>query len=88
MTNTTKNVETVIKTDDWGRMQTPAKRRERLLDEFERSSLSGAKFAAALPGFFPCAPRISPAFPSCSGNCIQDRFRYRDALSLGNYSCR
>ena len=52
MTNTTKNVETVIKTDDWGRMQTPAKRRERLLDEFERSSLSGAKFAAALPGFF------------------------------------
>jgi hypothetical protein len=41
-----------------------------------------------LPGFFPCAPRISPAFPSCSGNCIQDRFRYRDALSLGNYSCR
>jgi hypothetical protein len=46
MTNTTKAVSTVIKTDGVGRVQTPATRREALLDEFERSGLSGAKFAA------------------------------------------
>ena len=46
MTNMTKAVETVIKTDGLGRMQTPAERRERLLDEFERSGLSRTKFAA------------------------------------------
>jgi hypothetical protein len=36
----------VIKTDAVGRVQTAAERRERLLDEFELSGLSGAKFAA------------------------------------------
>jgi hypothetical protein len=36
----------LLKTDDLGRMQTPLARRERLLDEYERSGLSGAKFAA------------------------------------------
>ena len=46
MTNTTKAISTVIKTDGLGRVQTPATRRETLLDEFERSGLSGAKFAA------------------------------------------
>lgn len=45
MTNTTKAVE-VLKTDELGRVQTPVARREKLLDEFERSGLSGAKFAA------------------------------------------
>lgn len=38
--------ETILKTDSKGRVQTPAKRREKLLDEFECSGLSGAKFAA------------------------------------------
>ena len=38
--------EAVIKTDGLGRMRTPAARRETLLDEFERSGLSGPKFAA------------------------------------------
>src|SRR5437773_1788938 len=38
--------EQVIKTDAVGRMITPAERRESLLDEFERSGLSGVKFAA------------------------------------------
>jgi len=38
--------EMVLKTDVRGRVQTPAARRESLLDEFERSGLSGAKFAA------------------------------------------
>jgi len=37
--------ETVLKTDRRGRVQTPAGRREQLLDEFERSGLSGVKFA-------------------------------------------
>ena len=35
----------MIKTDVLGRMQTPVARREELLDEFERSGLSGTKFA-------------------------------------------
>jgi hypothetical protein len=42
----TKAVATVIKTDVLGRMKTTPARRETLLDEFERSGLSGAKFAA------------------------------------------
>ena len=36
----------ILKTDTLGRVKTPAARREQLLDEFERSGLSGAKFAA------------------------------------------
>ena|SRR5215216_6061570 len=35
----------VLKSDTRGRVRTPPERRERLLDEFERSGLSGAKFA-------------------------------------------
>lgn len=46
MTNTTKSLEVVLKTDELGRVRTPPARREKLLDEFERSGLSGAKFAA------------------------------------------
>lgn len=38
--------EVVLKTDGLGRVQTPAARREQLLNEFERSGLSGKKFAA------------------------------------------
>ena len=45
MTNTKLTDEQVIKTDGLGRVQTPAARREKLLDEFEGSGLSGAKFA-------------------------------------------
>ncbi len=41
-----KGGEVVLKTDGLGRVKTPAARRESLLDEFERSGLSGAKFAA------------------------------------------
>ena len=36
----------VLKTDEVGRVRTPAARQESLLDEFERSGLSGPKFAA------------------------------------------
>ena len=46
MTTLTNADETVLKTDAKGRVQTPPERREKLLDEFERSGLSGAKFAA------------------------------------------
>jgi hypothetical protein len=45
--NTTKADEPVVlKTDVLGRMQTPAARRAELVDEFERSGLSGKKFTA------------------------------------------
>ena len=36
----------ILRTDSRGRVKTPAERREALLDEFERSGLSGMKFAA------------------------------------------
>ena len=43
---TLKGGEVILKTDGRGRVKTPVERRESLLDEFERSGLSGAKFAA------------------------------------------
>lgn len=50
MTSTTSASENpgslILKTDSRGRVRTPAQRREALLDEFERSGLSGAKFSA------------------------------------------
>jgi transposase len=39
-------MEVVLKTDGLGRVRTPLQRRQSLLEEFERSGLSGAKFAA------------------------------------------
>lgn len=38
--------EQVLKTDGLGRVRTPVERREQLISEFERSGLSGMKFAA------------------------------------------
>ncbi len=46
MTTLNETGETILKTDAKGRVQTPPERREKLLEEFERSGLSGAKFAA------------------------------------------
>ena len=46
MTNLIKTEGAILKTDERGRVQTPATRRESLLDEFEQSGLSAAKFAA------------------------------------------
>ena len=37
--------EQILKTDKLGRVQVPAERREAILDEFERSGMSGAAFA-------------------------------------------
>ena len=45
MTDMIKADEVVLKTDKRGGVQTPAARREQVLDEFERSGLSGKKFA-------------------------------------------
>src|SRR6185312_15367838 len=45
MTNMIGTEIQVLKTDEKGRVRTPAKRREKLLDEFEQSGLSGRKFA-------------------------------------------
>ena len=43
--NMTPTDEAILKTDVLGRVRTPRERREQLLDEFERSGLSGQKFA-------------------------------------------
>ena len=45
-----------LKIDDVGRVQTPAARRESLLDEFERSGLNGTKFAALAGIKYPTFP--------------------------------
>jgi hypothetical protein len=45
MTNTTQADEVVIKADVLGRVRTSRERREQLLDEFEKSGLTGQKFA-------------------------------------------
>jgi len=46
--NTTPGEETILKTDVLGRVKTPRERREQLLDEFEKSGLTGQKFAALI----------------------------------------
>jgi hypothetical protein len=48
MTNTTEAGEQVSKTDVLERVKTPKERREQLLDEFEKSGLTGQKFAAVV----------------------------------------
>jgi len=45
MTPTTPD-EQILKTDTLGRVRTPRERRGALLEEFEKSGMSGAKFAA------------------------------------------
>lgn len=45
MDTTAGSEEVVLKTDVLGRVKTPRERREQLLDEFERSGLSGCKYA-------------------------------------------
>lgn len=46
MTDTQISDGALLKTDTRGRLRTPPARRESLLDEFEKSGLSAAKFAA------------------------------------------
>ena len=45
MTSTALLEDQVLKTDVLGRVRTPRARREALLEEFEKSGMSGAKFA-------------------------------------------
>ncbi|HTV41838.1 MAG TPA: hypothetical protein VMF08_14745, partial [Candidatus Sulfotelmatobacter sp.] len=42
---TTPTEESILKTDVIGRVRTPSSLREQLLDEFEKSGLSGQEFA-------------------------------------------
>jgi len=51
MTDMLKAAGAVLKTDGVGRVRTPVARRESLLDEFERSGLSGPKFATLAGAF-------------------------------------
>ena len=44
--DTTVAGQAILKTDTLSRVQTPRDRREQLLDEFEKSGLTGQKFAA------------------------------------------
>ena len=46
MTNMKDGLEVVLKADACGRVRMPVEKKEKLLDEFERSGLSGTKFAA------------------------------------------
>jgi hypothetical protein len=46
MTDIQGSAGAILKTDTRGRVQRPVAQRERLLDEFEKSGLSGSKFAA------------------------------------------
>src|ERR1700746_418248 len=45
MTSTTGLEDVILKKDILGRVKTPRERREALLEEFERSGMSGQKFA-------------------------------------------
>lgn len=67
-------VETFLKTDERGRVRTPPAQREALLDEFERSGLSGIKFAAL------CGVK----YPSSFANWVQRRKRQRMEATGGN----
>jgi hypothetical protein len=42
----TQSSEQILKTDSLARMRTPSARKQELLEEFDRSGLSGVKFAA------------------------------------------
>jgi len=53
MTSLIESDPKILKSDDVGRVQTPPERREQLLDEFERSGLTGAKFAALVGVKYP-----------------------------------
>jgi hypothetical protein len=48
MTDLIKAGVVVLKTDEKGRVRTPALQREKLLDELERSGISGPQFAAVV----------------------------------------
>jgi transposase len=69
--NTTPTEETILKTDVLGRVRTPQEHREKVLDEFERSGLSGQRFAA-----------LAGIKYSTFATWAQKRRRQRDAYSV------
>jgi hypothetical protein len=71
MTDMLKTEVEVLKTDEAGRVRTPAARREHLLNEFDRSGWSGQKFAE-LAGI---------KYPTFAGWARQRRLRRQGAAS-------
>ena len=73
----------ILKTDTRGRVVTSSARRESLLDEFERSGLSGAKFATVVGVKYPTfaawvqqrrrqrAPAVSPPAAAPPGAAVR-----------------
>jgi hypothetical protein len=65
----------ILKQDQRGRLRTPVEQREALVDEFERSSLSGVKFAAMVGVKY-----------ATFANWVQKRKKARQAGSVGTSS--
>ena len=63
----------ILKQDERGRIRTPVEQREALMDEYERSNLSGAKFAAM----------VGVKYPTFA-NWVQKRKKARQAGSAGS----
>jgi transposase-like protein len=74
MTDTTTTAEILVE-DTLGRVRTPREKRERILDEYERSGMSGAAFAAL----------VGVKYPTLS-SWIQQRRRDRTSASLATAS--
>jgi hypothetical protein len=64
----------VLKVDVAGRVWTPRARREEVLDEFERSGMAAAKFAAFVgvkyPTFASWVQSIRPSQPPLTRLCV------------------
>lgn len=76
MTDAPSDSQTLIlKTDARGRVFVPAERRERLLEEFERSGLSGMKFA-----------QLSGVKYQTFANWVQRRRRKREPQATHSHS--
>ena len=67
----------VLKTDARGRVRVPVERREALLDEFEKSGMSGAKFA-----------RLAGIHYATFANWTQKRKKQRGTGTVGGGSVR
>jgi transposase-like protein len=74
MTDTTTVAEILVQ-DTLGRVMTPREKRERMLDEYERSGMSGAAFALL----------VGVKYPTLS-SWIQQRRKGRTSASLATSS--
>jgi hypothetical protein len=57
MTSTSDTATVILKQDRLGRVRTPREKRERILEEFERSGMSGQQSPGVPPEFDPLAMR-------------------------------